>query len=337
MKIGICLVGIGYWGKNYLRVLSELNEQFELLYVVDFSKEAIARFQAKYPNSKFTMDMQEPLEDPEVKAFVIATPASTHFELGKKVLQHGKHALIEKPITTKSEEAQILVDMAKEREVILMVGFTVLFVPAMQKAKDIINSEEFGTPYYMYSTRTNLGIVRDDVGCMWDLAPHDLAVFAYLMDKKVEQVSASGIRYLHKEHEDAAFINLTFENKCVANVHVSWADPQKNRTTTVVGSKMRVNVDDVNILQPLVVTKSGIQNVNYEDYGQNKLITNVGDVILPKLAIAEPLKNQCLHFAECIIEKKKPVASGELGLHVVKVLEKAYASMAQNGAPLKIE
>jgi predicted dehydrogenase len=338
MVVGVAVVGTGYWGKNYVRVFSELDQTFKLLYVVDTDQATLDKFQAKYSSVTMTTDMQKMLNDDRVQAVVIATPAVTHHSLAMQCIRAKKNLLVEKPLATTTKDAYEMVKAARSAGLVLMTGFTVLFIPAVQKAKEIIDDPSFGETYCLYSRRQNMGIVRNDVNVVWDLAPHDVAAFAYWLDnKRPLSVSAVGAKYLHGKHEDRAFITLTYPNNIIANAHVSWADPQKQRETVIISSNKRICVNDVNPLEPLRITNCTIKSVpNEMNYGEFQHITKAGDSISPYLAPAEPLKVQCQHFADCIEKKIPCIASGDMALDVVHILEAVDESLRNGGAPTRI-
>lgn len=306
MKIGI--IGVGYWGKNYARIFNELGHQ---LYCCDIDKTK------RIKGYKFTTDYKQL----EVDAVVVSTPPATHYEITKYCLEAGKDVLVEKPITLNAKEAEELVQIAKEEEKILMVGHTFIYNPAVQKLKDY----DVGDICYLYSERTGLGLIRNDVNSMWDLAPHDISIFLYLLDAMPTEVFAVGHSYLQNDIEDVVFITLKFPNNILANIHVSWLDPYKIRRTTVVGTKKMVVFDDINKLETLKIFDKGVDRTRkvYADYGEFQLSVRDGDVSIPKIEMTEPLKNQCKHFIDCVINRKKPLTDGENGLNVVRILEKA--------------
>ena len=336
-----------YWGKNYVRSLSEM-AAYKLKYVIDSRPETQSKFTVMYPAVSTVGDIAVALEDAEVQALVIATPASTHYELGMAALNAGKHVIIEKPLATQVDHAIELRDTAAAKGLKLLVGFTAVFIPSVMHAKSIIDSDAFGTPFYMHSTRTNLGIIRPDVNVSWDLVPHDIAVFLYWNAHPVEWVSATGVDCVKPgtKKADVVFVSLKFANGVMAHVMASWADPKKCRETFIVSNKMRLAIDDVDMTKPLQVHHQSIKEEDIGEkvldaastYGESKLITTVGDVVLPKVAWSEPLKNQIMSLHSLItVEGYESPASADLGVRVVQVLDAIDTSLQGNGAPVYLE
>jgi predicted dehydrogenase len=256
-------------------------------------------------------------------------------------LRAGKHVLVEKPITTKGDEAIELIDFAQSRGLTLMVGHTFLYNPGIRKLKDYIQQGDLGRVYYLYARRTNLGPIRRDVNALWDLAPHDISIFNYLLHSTPKWVSAVGSRVLRNHREDVGFISLSYPNDIVGNIHVSWADPNKVREVVVVGSNRRITFNDVNILEQVRVFEKGVEPVatqsEISNYGEYQLQIRDGDIISPRIEASEPLKNQCNHFLECVTQGSRPLTDGWGGYAVVRVMEAIDRSLALNGAPVEVE
>jgi len=334
VKIGI--IGCGEWGLNFVRVFNQLPES-TIWGCADISSERLEYVITQYPTIKTTNDYNVILGNSEIDAVYIATPASTHYEIAKQALSADKHILVEKPITLKFREAKELVDLAKSKNKILMVGHTFLFNMAIRKLKEYILSGELGEIYYLYLNRTNLGPIREDVDAITDLIPHDISIILYLLDQIPIYVNAKGKSYIQPERLDAGFITLEFNNNVVANVHVSWLAPCKTRQVTIIGSKKMVIFDDTNITEPIkIYDKSAYYKKRYDTYGEFQLVLRDGDILIPRIELKEPLKTECAHFIECILESKTPLTDGNAGMIVVKILEAIYESVKQNGGGVKI-
>lgn len=338
----LSVIGSGYWGPNLIRNLAEM-ECVKLKSVCDLKKDRLEWILKSYPSTIVTTDCQEVLEDPEVNAIVIATPAATHYPLAKKALFKEKHVLVEKPLAMNTRECEELIDIAKQKGKILMVGHTFIYNSAVNMLKEYIDKGELGDLFYLYSQRLNLGRIRQDVNAMWNFAPHDISILLYLLDEMPEQVSAKGLTYIQKKIEDVVFLNLDFPSGVSAHIHISWLDPQKVRRMTVVGSQKMIIYDDISPdakiqIYDKAVTK--IPNVNsprdFETFGEFQLQLRSGDVHIPSLKFKEPLANECAHFVECIIEGKTPRTDGASGLRVVEILEAAQQSLDANGKPVKL-
>ncbi|MFB0533943.1 MAG: Gfo/Idh/MocA family protein, partial [Anaerolineae bacterium] len=222
--INIGIIGCGYWGVNYIRVFNELVDS-QMTKACDKRSERLNLVRQRYPTMEVTSDPQDLLEDSELDAVVVSTPADSHFALAEKGLLKGKHLLVEKPLTTTVKEGEKLVGLAEKTSKVLMVGHTFLYNAGIRKMKECIQAEDFGRMYYLHSTRTNLGPIRNDVNAMWDLAPHDVSIFDYFLEAQPLWVSAVGSRLLDNSKEDVGFITLAYPGDVIGNIHVSWADP----------------------------------------------------------------------------------------------------------------
>ena len=256
----LALVGFGYWGPNYARVLNDLPGA-ELTVVCDRSAERLAHGRAQRYHSVAICDgLEELFARDDIDAVVIATPASTHEALVRAALENGRHVLVEKPMALDAAGCAALCDLAESAGRVLMVGYTFLYNAGVRKMKECMAPEPFGQPYYLHATRTNLGPIRQDVNAVWDLAPHDIAIFNYLLDDEPRWASAIGTRVLRTNRDDIAFATLGYENDVVGNIHVSWADPNKVREVVAVGSRRRVVFNDLNDVERVRVFERGCRS-----------------------------------------------------------------------------
>jgi predicted dehydrogenase len=324
------LVGSGYWGKHYARILSELTE---LRYIVDLNPAVLP----KYPNTTCTSSLDEAL-DSDTEVVFLVTPASTHYALAKQALLANKHVFSEKPFVVVPEHGDELVQLAHERNLRLMTGFTFLFVPSVLRAKELMKT---GTTYYLTSRRTNMGPIRNDVSVVWDLVPHDVAMFLYWMESPVVSVSAVGSTFLSSK-TDAVQVTLRFANGVIGSIFASWAEPRKVREFAVVGSKQTLVLDDVDVKAPLTIYHKGV-NVNdiltpTQEFGSFKLITKSGSLEVPELPIAEPLKTEIVHFLSCVNNPDMVcVSDGVLGTSVTKILHAIEESILKHGQPVYLQ
>ena len=334
--VNVGLIGCGYWGMNYVRVFSELSDSGQVT-VCDTNPKRLREVQQRFPRVQTVADVQQILDNDDIHAVVIATPTCTHYEVTRKCLTHGKHVLVEKPLTLEVAEGEELVDLAETKRRSLMVGHTFLYNPAVKRMKAALGKSEIGEIYYLHATRTHLGLIRSDVNVIWDLAPHDVSIFNYLLESTPLWVSAVGARFLHKDREDAAFITLGYPHGVIGNIRVSWIDSHKVREVNVVGSKKRVVFDDLNNLEKVRIFEKGAAVVgDVDSFGEFQLSLRDGDIISPKVEASEPLKNQCAHFLECIEGNVSPLTDGQSGVDVVRVMQAIDQSLRTNGAPAEV-
>jgi predicted dehydrogenase len=274
----------------------------------------------------------------DVDAVVIATPASTHEGIVRESLDHGRHVLVEKPMALHAAGCESLCDLADAAGRLLMVGYTFLYNAGVRKMKDVMTPDLFGQTYYLHATRTNLGPIRQDVNAAWDLAPHDIAIFNYLLDEQPLWASAIGTSVLKNSRADIAFATLGYKNDVIGNIHVSWADPNKVREVVAVGSRRRVVFDDLNDAERVRVYERGVAagEAIPDSYGEFKLLVRDGDIISPKVVPSEPLKNQCLDFVQAIAGGTPPTVGGRFGIGVVRTLTAIDASMNARGAAVEV-
>lgn len=334
-KINIGIIGCGHWGPNYLRNFSSI-PQADVSWVSDLNPKRLEHIRQLYPTVKVTKDYKKIISDRSINAVVVATPTVTHYSIARECLLNSKHTLVEKPLAIKVKEAEKLVELSREQRRILMVGHTFEYNPGINKIKEFIEKDRLGKIYYLYSTRTNLGPLRSDVNALWDLAPHDISIFSYLLDSQPIRVSAQGAGFLQKGIEDIVFITLYFPQNMIVGIHVSWLNPRKVREITVVGSKRMLVFDDLNNSNPICLYNKGVIRKPYslpyyDTFREFKLIIREGNVTTPEIDRREPLYIECQHFLECIIQKKDPRSNGQDGLNVVRVLKAIQSSLKKGG------
>ena len=332
--IRIALIGCGHWGSNYLRIL-QFMEEAQIVSVCDQDNAPLEKIRKQYPQIKIVKSFRSILDDAKIKAVIIATPASTHYELVKQSLKAGKHVLVEKPLALSVTEAKELVRLVQSQKRILMIGHTFLYNPAIRKMKEYMAKGTLGKIYYLQAIRTHLGLIRSDVSSVWDLAPHDVSIFSYLLDREPAKVSAVGVSHLKKNLQDVAFVNLFYDSNILGNIHISWVDSNKLRQVAVIGSKARILFDDLNPLERLRIFEKGVSlDKPYESFGEFQLLLRDGDIISPKVEPEEPLRNVCLDFIRSIQTGKTPLADGKNGLEVVRTMCAIHQSMEREGAPV---
>ena len=336
IKLGV--IGCGYWGPNLIRNFAA-QKDCQLAYISDLDEKRLGHVGMLYPGAVKTRDHEQILADPEVQAVVVATPMSTHYPLGRQVLEAGKHLFLEKPMATTSDDCRALNMLAAARGLHVMVGHTFIYTPAVRKIKTLMEAGELGEIYYVNISRVNLGIFQKDANVVWDLAPHDVAMLNHLFGADPVSVSAIGHCYVQKELgiEDVAFVTLEYPGGRLVHIHVSWLDPNKIRLCTFVGSRKMLVYDDVSPAEKIRVYDKGVDvQPHYENFGEFQLLYRSGDVFIPRLDTVEPLKAETSHFLDIVRGKVEPLSSGEHGLRVVQVLEGACRSMAENGRRVEL-
>lgn len=335
--INVAVIGCGYWGPNLVRNFAGVPGT-RLHTICDLRGEQLAKVHRRFPMARATRDYRDILGDGEVDAVALATPAATHFGLARGVLLSGRHVLVEKPLALRAAECEELIDIAEQQSKVLMVGHTFKYNAAVRKLKELVAGGELGDVYYTYSARLNLGQVRTDVNALWNLAPHDVSILTYVLEREPIQVMAKGISYIQDGIEDVFFMVLDFPDGIAAHVHGSWLDPNKVRRTTVVGSKKMVVYDDVSREAKIRIYDKGVTRQSlpgpmgeYDTFGKFQLITRAGDIYIPKIDFVEPLKLECTEFIDCISNGRRPLADGYDGLRVVRVLEAAQRSLKSDG------
>jgi len=329
------VIGTGYWGKNLVRVFYRLPES-DLAYLCDADSSSLERVGREYPGVKLTSDYREVLGDEKVEAVAIATPAASHFELARAALLAGKHTFVEKPLTVEVAHAEQLVELAGKAGRLLMAGHLLIYHPAVEMLKRMVDGDELGRIYYIYAQRVNLGVVRRDENALWSLAPHDVSIILHLLGKGPAEVSARGGCYIRSGIEDVVFMVMRFASGEIAHVQLSWLDPHKERKITVVGNRKMVVFDDMQGSEKIKVFDKGV-NPSGEYFSYTDLLSlREGDILIPQLKMEEPLMLECSHFLACAANGGECRSSGLEGLAVVRVLDAAGRSLAGGGKTVKI-
>lgn len=325
--IGIGVIGAGYWGPKHVRNFSELPGARATM-VSDLDERRIHAIQSQHPGIRTTTNYQDLLNSHDVDAVVIVTPVSTHARLAREALLANKHVLVEKPLAATSKDAEDLMHLAEERGLVLMVGHTFLYNPAVRALRELVQSGDLGEILYVHCQRLNLGLFQRDINVIWDLAPHDISILMYVLGVDPIAVGASGSSYVRPGIEDVAYLQLAFPNRVHAAVHVSWLDPNKVRRITVVGSKKMAVYDDVESLDKIRVYDKGVDAPpRTASFGEFQLSYRYGDILIPHVPGTEPLRMECEHFLDCIQHGRRPLSDARQGLTVVQVLETAQAAL----------
>jgi predicted dehydrogenase len=325
--IRVGLTGLGYWGPNLARNFDDLAD---LRWLCDLSPEQRERYARRFPNSRLTADFDEVLADPEIDAVVVATPVVTHFELAKRALLAGKHVFVEKPPAVSAAEAQELVSLAEERDLVLLPGHLLLYHPGVRKLKEIVDSGALGEVLYLYGNRQNLGQIRTDENALWSLGVHDLSVILHLIGEEPSQVWARGESFLNPGVEDVVFCYLRFPSGAIAHMHLSWLDPHKMRKMTVVGRERMAVFDDMELERKLTVYEKAPEQPA-ETYGEWR--TRTGDIHSPKIPNDEPLRLEVEHFLSLADGAGNRFEAARAGATVVRTLETLQASLEEALTP----
>lgn len=330
------VIGYGYWGPNLVRNLAELDNAIVAM-VCDQSEERCKAVANRYPSVTTTTNANELIESANIDAVVIATPVRSHFDLSLQALKSGKHVLVEKPITQSADQAQILIEEADTRNLILMTDHTFLYTGAVRKIRDLIDSGELGDIYYYDSTRINLGLFQHDVDVIWDLAIHDLSILNFLLKQRPLAVSATGAAHISGQVENVAYLTIYLEGGAIAHVNVNWMSPIKIRQTLIGGSKRMVVYDDLEPSEKIRVYDKGVTLTEDPESVHQMLVGyRTGDMWAPQISTREALQVEVEHFIECINTSGQPISDGRSGLEVVKIAEAATQSMRRRGEPVEI-
>ena len=331
LKLGV--VGAGAWGKNHIRTAAGLADA-ELAAVCDTDPSLRERLARQYPATHITGDVGDLLG--RVEAVIVASPAATHARLALQCLEAGKPCLVEKPFALNVPDAQAVAQRSAECRAPVVAGHLLVFHPAVERLRAMVQGGELGEVYYLYGLRVNLGQVRADENALWSFGPHDVSVALYLLDAAPIRVAAQGRSYLQPNVEDVVFLTMEFASGVLAHVQLSWLDPHKERKLTVVGAKKMVLFDDMEPREKLRIYDRGVDRPpEYASYGESLTIRE-GDIFIPKIPNVEPLAAELGHFVRVARGVEAPRAGAEDGVRVVRVLEGASRSLASGGTPVAL-
>ncbi|HEX3819885.1 MAG TPA: Gfo/Idh/MocA family oxidoreductase [Candidatus Sulfotelmatobacter sp.] len=336
IRIGV--IGYGYWGPNLVRNFFEAPE-VQVVAVSDLRADRLAALGARYPTIQITSNYRELIDDPSIDAVAVATPVSTHYELALRALQAGKHVLVEKPLASDTDQVQHLMDVARKRNLVLMVDHTFVYTGAVRKIRELVESGGLGEIYYYDSVRVNLGLFQHDVNVLWDLAVHDLAIMDYVLPFRPCAVSATGLSHVPGGTENIAYLTLFFEGSQIAHIHANWLAPVKLRRTLIGANRKMIVYDDLEQSEKIKVYDKGITLNHHqtpEKLYQMLVGYRTGDMLAPQIDGTEALHREIEHFLNCIREQQEPVTGGSAGLRVVEILQAASQSMAQHGRPVEL-
>lgn len=331
----VVVLGLGYWGPNLVRNFLT-NKDITGVIGCDQNPARLKFISGRFPGVILCDNFEKALKDPDVKIVAIATPVDTHFKFAKLALEAGKNIWVEKPFAATSLEAKELISLAEKKNVKIFVDHTFIYTGAVRKIKELIEANKLGDIIYFDSVRVNLGLFQHDVNVIWDLAPHDLSIMDYLIDKKVKAVTANGIANYY-QHENIAHISVYFENNCFAHFHVNWTSPVKIRRMIIGGKQKMLVFDDMENSEKVKIYDSGIEINNVEKIYDALVQYRIGDMHSPIVNQTEALALGVKEFISAIKEDRKPLTSGEEGLKVVKILEAAEKSIKAKGMLVEID
>jgi predicted dehydrogenase len=327
-------VGLGAWGWNVARNFAT-NRECELVACCDADvkrRDAAAR---AWPGVKPVETFEQLLLE-DIQAVVIASPAVTHFPLAKQALLAGKDVFVEKPFALSVRDAEELAELGEKHKRILMVGHLLEYHPVVRRLRNMIQNNELGPVYYIYTQRVNLGRIRGDENALWSFAPHDISQILYMLGMEPTDVSARGQSYIQHGIEDVVFLSLFFENRIMAHIHISWLDPHKVRKTTIVGRDKMAVFDDAGTSEKLRIYDNHAEAPQAKSYGE-AIQVRFGDILIPRVETSEPLQLECKHFVECVETRTKPLTDAEDGLRVIRIIEAAQKSLEQDGVPVQLQ
>ena len=323
VQVGV--VGLGYWGPNLARNFDRLPGA-SLRWICDASEDARKRWSAAFPDARPAADVAELLGDPELDAVAVATHVPSHAEIACAVLGAGKHCFVEKPLAQSVADAEAVADAAERSGRVLMAGHLLEYHPGVEKLKEIADSGELGDIHYVYSNRLNLGKLRADENALWSLGAHDVSVILRLAGEEPAEVHAQGESFMRPGVEDVVFCYLRFPSGLMAHLHLSWLDPHKERRFTIVGSRRMATFDDMELERKVTVYDKGFDQ-DFASYGE--YIARSGDIWSPRISNEEPLRIECAHFVDCVLEGREPRSGARSGIAVVRVLEALQRSLEE--------
>lgn len=334
--INIGIIGYGYWGPNLVRNFFAAKDCC-VVSVADGRLERLQQLARVFPSIKGVQEAADVIYDPQIDAVVIATPVFTHFPLAKEAILQGKHVLIEKPMTSSVLEAEILIDLADQKNVLLMVDHTFLYTGAVEKMKQLVDNRELGNIKYLDSTRINLGLFQPDINVLWDLAPHDISILNYIINERPYSVNATGITHTHNQIENIAYLTVNYDSGFIAHFNCSWTSPVKVRMMLIGGDQKMILYNDLEPTEKIKIYDTGYSHTTDEDKKRILVDYRTGDIHVPKLNTTEALLGMANDFITSIQAQCKPKSNSQIGLDVVRILEASNKSIKNNGCEVLLD
>jgi predicted dehydrogenase len=340
MMVRIGVIGAGHWGPHLIRNFDNKRRSV-VAWVADTNDARLNEVRKRFPDVQVTDDAEKVLADEGVDAVVVATPTTTHHALAKSALERGKHVLVEKPLATTIADAEELAALAQEAQRVLLVGHVFLYNDAVGRVKQHIDEGMLGRLYYISMVRTNLGPIRMDVNAAWDLAAHDISIVNHWLSGEPVSATAVGGTWINEGLEDAVFATLRYPSDVLVNLHASWLNPRKAREITVVGERAMLTLDDMNLAEPIRIYDKGVAEERItpaftDTFSSFRASIREGDITIPKFPMGEPLRNECEHFLDCIIDGATPLTDAAEGVAVVRALEAIERSVAEHGREVPV-
>src|SRR3979411_1526765 len=333
-SISVGVLGCGYWGPLLVRNFKNL-ANCDLTAICDVNEVRLKHMRGLYRDADYVPHQQQFLIGSVFDAVIIATPVKHHHALAKASLNAGKHTFIEKPMAATSAECEELVEIAERKGLVLMVDHTFLYSSPVRKIVEIARSGDLGDIRYINSRRLNLGLFQKDINVAWDLAPHDISIILHVLGESPVAVNCQGNAHVTPGIEDVTNISLSFRQKRFATIQSSWLEPRKVREMTIVGTQRMIVYDDLQTLEKIRIYDVRVERPpHYDTFADFHYSYHYGDSYIPHLKHEEPLKLECQHFLDCIINGRQPLSSGQAGLEMVRILEAASASLKGHGAPV---
>lgn len=330
MKTNIAILGYGYWGPNLVRNFNKFSN-CNISYIVDRDINKLNDAKKLYPYTKCIADAMVAIEDKTVDAIIVVLPVIQHYKYAKLALENNKHVLIEKPATDSYKKLQELAKIAKKRKLSLMVDYTFLYTPAVQKIKKLIDENIIGDILFFEAQRLNLGIFRNDVNVIWDLAVHDISIMQYVLNKMPKSVSVKGMSYINSKIMDLSYITLKYNKKQIGHISSSWLFPFKNKRMVIGGSKKTIVYDDIEPTEKIKVYDKGY-DVHFSANREKILVDyRIGDIYVPKLSQEEALYKVCDEFLKSIRSGNASLTDGKFALKISKVLDACNESIKSDG------
>jgi predicted dehydrogenase len=334
LRVGV--IGCGYWGPNVIRNFIA-NSKTAVRQCADLKDARLQTIKRRYPSINTTNFYKDIIKDTAIDLVAICTPVNSHYEIAREALQSGKHVLIEKPMTARSDQAEDLINLAEQKGLRIFVDHTFVYTGVVRKMKSLIENNELGDLYYYNSTRFNLGLLQQDVNVLWDLAPHDISIMNYLTNRRPVSVVATGSDHFGHGFEDVAYLTLYFSDNFIAHIQANWMSPVKIRQTLIGGSKKMLVWDDNKATEKLYIYDKGIEVVKSADEVYKLLVQyRTGDMHCPLVDPTEALTVEVDHIVDCLEKGTPSIADGKAGWLVVRVLEAAHESIKKRGKEISI-